>query len=228
VYNTYGLVQNNYFGKDAKMKTKYFVCLTIIVLLASGSFQFAQAELVELDLLSLGCPSTFNYNQSGWTHNFDLGVQFSDIQHVYMDWEGEITAALIQDTHPVTHEPIGDPHPIDVGLGAHIDKPFDWRYTNTWAGESTYPNPEQFNELSEFINGDLPLSELYDGQGFLGVGYNEYIILNGYYIGGGTIELSELKLVIDGTIIPEPSTLCLYSCYFGISFVKTKLRNKGI
>lgn len=199
------------------MKTKYFVCLPFIVLLASGSFQFAQAELVELDLLSLGCPTTLNYDQSGWTYNFDLGVQFLDIQHVYMDWEGEITAGLVKSNY------LPDPYPEDVGLGAHIENPPDWRYTIIWAGESTYPNPEPFDELSEFVEGYLPLSELYDGRGFLGVDYMEYIILDGYYIEDGNIELTELKLVVDGTVVPEPGTFILFCLGTGIFITRKRI-----
>ncbi|MBN1844921.1 MAG: PEP-CTERM sorting domain-containing protein [Sedimentisphaerales bacterium] len=204
------------------MKTKKYACLSCIILLACGPFQFAQAELVELDLLSLGCPTTLNDDQSGWTCNFDLAVQFSDIQHVYMDWKGNITAGLVQYTD-ATYEPIGDPHPIDAGLGAHIENPPAWRYTNIWCGESTYPDPEPFGELSEFVDGDLPFSELYDGQGLLGVGYTEYIILDAYYIDGGSIELTKLKLVVDGSIVPEPGMFVLLC--LGAGFIKIR---KGI
>jgi len=198
------------------MKTKYFICLSVVVLLLSGLFQFTQAALVKLDLLSLGCPTTLNRDQSGWTYEFDLGVQFTEIQNVYMDWSGEITAGLVK------RNDLLDPYPEDVGLGAQIEKPFDWRYTSIWAGETLYPNPEPFNKISEFIYGSMPWSELYDGQGLIGIAYKEYIILDGYYIEGGTIELSELKLVVDGTIVPEPGMFVLLC--IGTSIIKTRKR----
>jgi hypothetical protein len=73
---------------------------------------FAYADTVQLDLFSVGCPSLFDPNHS-WSSNIDLGVQFSRIDSVYMDWAGGITAGLA-----VNYDDPDNPFPLDVGIGA--------------------------------------------------------------------------------------------------------------
>lgn len=163
----------------------------------------AQADLVELDLLSLGCPSEFDFQSSPWSYNFDLGVQFSSIDHVYMDWSGEITGGLFT----YLGNPNG-PQPANVSITAKLGSyPSYYRQSSHWSGKSTYPNPEAFNALSEFLKGDMPLSELFDGQETIEISYDETLDELGdyWFVEHGSISLNKVNLVIDGTIIPEPS-----------------------
>jgi len=165
----------------------------------------------------MGCPNHFDRDISPWSSTFDLGVIFSEIHHVYMDWSGEITSGLaIRYSNP------DEPFPKDVGLSSYLGEPFNWRYADIWGGETFYPNTESFNELVEFIHGSMSWSELYDGQGKIIIDYEEYIMISGEYIEGGTIYLNEIYLVIDGDIIPEPTSLLLIIMCGGILRYKTR------
>jgi hypothetical protein len=197
------------------MKTKVFI--TFLFLLAGGGV--AGADIVELDLFSLGCPTNFDSNSHSWSSEFDLGVQFSEITSVYIDWSGEITAGLaVEVDNP------DDPFPIDVGVFSSLGIPFDGHLTDAlWGGEETYPAPESFSCLSEFLNGSDPFSYLYDGQSVITIDYTEKIFWFGsdiIYIEHGSVVLNSAKLVVEGTIIPEPSTIVFLG--FGILGIKIK------
>ena len=182
----------------------------ILVLLTAGN---VRATIIELPL---DCAGTYSFNDL-WAINFDLGVEFTDIAHVYIDWEGEITAGLAirYDNPEVTF-------PMNVGLTAVIERPFPWRHTTIWKGESTYPDSEPFDVRSEFIYGTMPWSELYDGKAELRIGYIQVLMMNGEYIEPGLISLNNANLVIDGTMIPEPVTITLLS----MGLVGIRLRRK--
>jgi len=175
-----------------------------------------QADLVELDLLALGCPTVHDFDTPQWSYDFDLGVQFSNIQHVYMDWSGEITGGMA--------ERIGnpDPFPAPVYIEAAIGSPFNWRHTDIDGGLATYPDPELFDAKTEFIYGTMPWSELFDGKHDIKLSYHEYILLDGRYVEHGSVSLTKAKLVVEGTIIPEPSSF-LIICLGGL-ILKTKRR----
>ena len=65
--------------------------------------------------LTLDCAGDYSLGDT-WSANFNLGVTFSDISHVYIDWEGEITAGrAIYYTKP------DEPFPQRVGLFAAIE-----------------------------------------------------------------------------------------------------------
>lgn len=100
-----------------------FLTLAIIVCPALG-------ESVQLDLFTLGCPTLFDPNHS-WSSDIDLGVQFTQIDYVYIDWAGEIAAGLAVDN--------GDPdnpHPADVAIAASL-RSNPWpRATNVWGGSN--------------------------------------------------------------------------------------------
>jgi hypothetical protein len=70
----------------------------IVLLLAVG----ALGDTVELPLT--GSAGFYDISTPAWTMDFDLGVTFSEISHVYIDWSGEINAGLRQG--------INDPEPI--------------------------------------------------------------------------------------------------------------------
>ena len=200
------------------MKTKNVIHLLILLLPILSSFQFAQAELVELDLLSLGCPTHFDRDVSPWSTNFDLGVQFYEIHHVYMDWSGDITGGLA-----ISYFNPNDPFPKDVGIGANLGMNPKIRGFTNWGGEVAYPNPESFDLLSEVeLIPPSTWNDFLDGKGSLIIGYEEYIIAHGSYIEGGSVNLDKLILTIDAEIIPEPATCLLLS--FGILYKLWKIR----
>ena len=162
----------------------------------------AKADIVQLPLDSAG---VYDFNTPAWVLEFDLGVTFTDISHVYMDWSGEITGALARD-YP-------DPDnifAIDVAIGSYLGSAPNWRHTDFWAGAASYPDAEPFDDLSEFeLLGGSTWSALLDGQGTILIHYTEAIIGEGYYREHGFVDLASATLVVDGSIIPEPSTLFL-------------------
>jgi len=182
-----------------------------------GRYQ-ARAELVELPL---DCAGTYDIDNPYWTSDFDLGVTFTEIFHVYIDWAGEITGGLAIDPHAPD-----DPFPVDAGLLAVIGKPLIWRHTEVWGGETTYPNPEPFATQSEFQEGTMPWSKLFHGQGTITIEYTE-LIIPGSYIEHGSVLLNEATLLVDGTVVPEPSMLLFLAvgaCGLARSFGGGKVR----
>lgn len=159
----------------------------------------AGADTVELDLFTLGCPSTYDHNSPSWTSDFDLGVTFSQIDHVYMDWSGEITAGLAID-----YSDPCNPFPLDVAISSYLDMPVH-ALSSMWGGEANYPAPEPFDSQSDFrIWGSW--SGLLDGQGTIWLFYEGLIISEGDYIESGSIVLDRANLIVEG-VIPEPLTL---------------------
>ncbi len=170
----------------------------LVFIIGTGAF----GDTVELPL---NCTGTYDINTPYWMSNFDLGVTFSEISHVYIDWSGEITAGrAIYYTDPC------NPFPQEVGIYASLgDNPYS-RYVPVLGGEQTYPAPEPFNCVSEFrLIGSSTWSDLLDGQGAIRVQYTEVIMMNGSYIEHGSVVLDSAQLVFDGTVVPEPATLAL-------------------
>lgn len=172
--------------------------IAAVILLAMSSL--ASADIVELDLFDLGCQELYDFNSPSWTTDFDLGITFTEISNVYIDWSGEITAGLAV-------EGGSDPFPLDVGIGAYLEKPPNWRHTILGGGEETYPHPEPFDNWSEFQYGGMPWSELFDGQGTITIEYQEPVSPDVSYVQHGSIVLDSAILVVDGVVVPEPTTL---------------------
>lgn len=186
------------------MRKKMSKIVQIIVFIVAVTSASAGADIVELDLFTLGCPSTYDYDSPYWTSDFDLGVTFTEIFHVYIDWSGEITGGLaVDDSNP------DEPFPIDVGIGAYLESPPNWRHTTRWGGAATHPDAEVFDVQSEFVYGTMPWSELFDGEGTITIEYKELVILNGTYVESGSVFLNSATLVVDGTIVPEPASILL-------------------
>lgn len=206
-------------GVNVMKKVIILVGTCILVLIPSQT----QASLVELNLLSLGCPQEFPGSWNSWESDFDLGVTFSDIFHVHIDWAGEITGGLFQQTDPFTFEPIGDPIQVNEGIFISLGYNPHKRRVIQWGGALTYPYPEPFDSLLEI---ELPTattwSDLLDGQGDVEIGYYDVIPLNGHYIKHGEIFLDEATLIIEGTVIPEPATFLLLTIGLVGIFSKNK------
>jgi hypothetical protein len=154
--------------------------------------------------LPLNCTGTYDINTPYWTTDFDLGVTFSEISHVYIDWSGEITAGLaIYYTDPC------NPFPLEVGIRSAFSFPF--RYVEVWGGEEIYPSSEPFDFLSEIKPSTW--SDLLDGQGSISIQYQEVVwpfeLYGGEYIKHGSVILDDATLIVEGTVIPEPATTFL-------------------
>jgi hypothetical protein len=180
--------------------------ITIIAIMVLGLAGSSRAVIVELDLLSLGCPTEFT-SGSSWQTDFDLGVEFIEITNVYMDWSGGITAGLAIDSY---HR--DEPFPLDVAISAYLDMPID-AGTSVWGGEATYPAPEPFDRQSDFeLFGLGTWSGLLDGQAKIWVYYEGLVFADfgGRYIESGSISLDRAVLAVDGVIVPEPASLLLF------------------
>jgi hypothetical protein len=184
-----------------------------LILLAGSSL--VSADIVELPL---DCAGVYDSNTPAWTLNFDLGISFTDMSHVYIDWSGDITGALARD-----YPNPDNIFPIDVAIGSYLGSAPNWRHTDFWAGEATYPAPQLLDARSEFFYGSMPWSELFDGQGKITIEYLEAII-PGSYIEHGSVDLTSATLVVDGTVVPEPATLFLLA--IGTVCLQAKYRKK--
>jgi hypothetical protein len=152
--------------------------------------------------LPLNCEGTYDINTPYWTTDFDLGVTFSEISHVYVDWAGGITAGLaVRYTDPCNL------FPLEVGIRAAFSFPF--RYVAVWGGEESYHSPELFDSLFEIKSSTW--SDLLDGQGTINIQFEELIMTNGRYIKDGSVMLNDATLVVEGTIVPEPTSLLLFA-----------------
>ncbi|MBN2019275.1 MAG: PEP-CTERM sorting domain-containing protein [Sedimentisphaerales bacterium] len=179
----------------------------IMLALAVG----ASGDTVELPL---NCAGFYDVNTPAWTYDFDLGVTFSEITNVYIDWSGEINGALVGSFYNP-----GNTYPLDIGIKAYLDL---WGSIEVYGGEETYPAPEPFAQTSTFRISQTSISELYDGKGTIMI-YSTYPRLtDDIYIEYGSIMLNNATLIVEGTIIPEPSTLVL----IGLGFIQVIRRRR--
>ena len=207
----FGALQLGRMKGKAMKKQIFFLAAAIILFIGNNLPANVTIEL------PLDCAGT--YPGTSWSVDFDLGVEFTDISHVYIDWSGEITAAkAVYSNNP------NDPFPIDVGIHAHIGNPPNWKHTEYWGGVSTYPNPQAFDIKSEFIYGKMPWSEIYDGKGIITIYYTQPIIMDGYIVELGSVTLNNATLIIDGTLVPEPMTVLFLA--MGTLGLRLRRRNK--
>jgi len=200
------------------MKNSMIGAVGVILLVLSAG---ATGEVVSLPL---NCSGFYDINTPAWTYDFDLGVTFSDITNVSIDWSGEITAGLAVQLNPQTFEPIGDPFPNRAGVYSSFYLPF--RSNKVLGGAITYPNSESFDTLSE-ISG-IDWSDLLDGQGNINIGFTYYgsgvISLYTGWLEFGNVNLNDATLLVEGTIVPEPATLLFLS--LGIFWIRAKRREQ--
>ena len=197
-------------------KRKFVIALGLVLNLSM--FGVSRATLVELPLDCAGIYDRDNY----WETNFNLGVEFTDISHVYIDCEGEIIGGrAIKYINP------NNPFTVDVGIYASLGFNPSLRRITLWGGSEKYPDPEPFDCTIEFeLYGGSTWSDLLDGKGTIRVGYTELIISDGTYIESGKIDLDNIKLVLEGTEIPEPSSIILLS--LGVGCLRIRIRKRYI
>ena len=188
------------------MRTLISIIGFLVLVLGTGVF----GDTVELPL---NCAGTYGFN-SYWQTNFDLGVTFSEISHVYIDWSGEITAGLaVNYTDPC------NPFPLEVGINAYLGANPWPRLTEVWGGGQTYPSPEPFDTISRFsLSQTSSWSDLLDGQGNIRISHVSAVRAlwehSWYYIDYGSVMLDDSTLIVEGTVTPEPASLLLLGAGF--------------
>ena len=185
------------------MKNTLVMGLVGLFLCAFAGVDGAFAEIVELPLN--GCEGTYTVSTPAWTMDFDLGVEFSEISRVYIDWSGEISAGLSQ----------GYPDPLPyygqlvAGIGPIPGE--GWlRSASVWGGVSTYPSPEPFDVSSEFFfyQPGVTWDSFLDGKERITI-FIPSIMGDPPPISQGSVVLNNATLIVDGSIIPEPATFVL-------------------
>ena len=168
----------------------------VLVLCWAGN---VRATIVELPL---DCAGTYCIGYS-WEADFDLGVEFTDISSVSIEWSGEITGGRsVYTSNP------NDPFPVDVGLLAHFGKNPMTRSVKITGGAISYPDPEPFNCISDVtLYGNTTWSDLLDGKGHIKMYYINSVIIDGYSIEYGSVLINNATLIVDGTLVPEPATI---------------------
>jgi len=180
-----------------KAKVKAWLLMVVIILSAFVAQYEVNADFFEIPL---ACEGEYTLEQT-WTTDFDLGVTFTEISNIYIDWSGSIRAEFVENL--VT----GDRFPMDAQFIADL---YDLVTNNFYCraslqtGAATYPNPEPFDLQSTFSNGGW--SMLLDGQGTIEIGFWG-VFRPGTYI---TIEepngeLASATLVIEGITFIELS-----------------------
>ena len=168
----------------------------------------------------LNCAGTYDIDTPVWETNFDLGFEFLEISHVYIDWDGDITGG-----QAVYYSDPDNPFPIDVGIYASLGSNPNLRRVTLWGGSNNYPNPESFDCVTEFeLIGGSTWSDLLDGKGTITIGYTELILTNARYIESGNVDLNNTTLVFEGTEIPEPTSIFFLS--LGISGLRIRFGKK--
>lgn len=101
----------------------------------------AGAGIIQLDLFSLGCPTVFSSNSPSWQTDLNLGVTFSQISKVYINWSGTIVAEKVYPSAtPETTLPVNGKFIVRLD-GANAN------YIS--AGAATYPSPESFESQTQ-------------------------------------------------------------------------------
>jgi len=122
----------------------------------------AEGAIVEL---ALPCAGRYDWQTPSCTVDFDLGVQFSEISRVYIEWSGEMMGWLVTDMVTPAYRP---PYPINMQVFFDLGSNPTIRGGTVKGGRITYPEPEQFDGLIEMTLPDgSTWSDLLDGTGQL-------------------------------------------------------------
>lgn len=172
-----------------------------ILLLTVG---VAKGAIIEFPL---NCEGEYIYGDT-WTADVDFGVEFAEISNVYIDWSGEITAS--QDMFVlVAYQFVASLYEFD---------PHDYfSQASVRGGVATYPDPEPFSLPSTFTDEDWTL--LLDGQSSIQIWFGDTPHA-GSGGAGGSGTLNQSKLIVEGVVVPEPTTVLLLSC--GLFWIRKK------
>jgi len=181
------------------MKNSIIGAVGVILLVLSAG---ATGEVVSLPL---NCAGTYEIYSTAWSYDFDFGVTFSQITNVYIDWSGEATANLYY------LDGRTDPKGSVIGAAIELSYP-QYADVTIGGGMSTYPDPEPFNEISEFQLDGGSWANILDGRGIIRIGYSMPIMPGiGYFVEYGSVVLNDSTLIVEGTVVPEPATIFLMS-----------------
>ena len=175
------------------------------------------AALIECNLNSIG---PYVENQV-WTADFDLGVAFTEISSVYIDFCGSIHASAYRwlPSGPVvsveSYDAYFKPQLYELGSATPLGSAY------LYGGQSTYPAPEVFDTQLPFAVSDF--SPLLDGIGTIEIGFHptyplETVLMEKIEDAFGHIDCA--TLVFDGTVVPEPATVLLLA--FGALTLRKK------
>ena len=172
-----------------------FIGVGVLVLLAGAGT--VRGELVEVPL---DCAGHYEWLDT-WTTELDLGVEFSQIDNVYIDWFGEIRAELVEGFS-------GGELAIDGMFMVDLyDGDIAFGMARVVGGKATYSYPEAFSEETGFEY--LNYVRLLDGQARI-----EIRLLSQNDLGLATLEypfgdLFGASLFIEGQIVPEPTVVLI-------------------
>ncbi|MHC4364061.1 MAG: PEP-CTERM sorting domain-containing protein [Planctomycetota bacterium] len=178
---------------------------------------------VKTNAALIGC----NLNSTGpyaenqvWTADFDLGVAFTEISSVYIDFCGSIGASAYMwlPSGPVeSYDAYFKPQLYELGSGTPLGSAY------LYGGQGTYPAPEAFDTQLPLAVSDF--SPLLDGIGTIKIGFHptypmETVLMEKVEDAFGHIDCA--TLVFDGTVVPEPTTVLLLA--FGALALRKKHR----
>jgi hypothetical protein len=189
---------------------KYSLQIMVLSLLCT----LASAETVRLDLKTISCPDVLSgTGVGGWGADFNLGVQFSAIERVSIEWSGSIKGNLLH--FVIASPPYSQPWDLFATATLHSshESPFWQAGTGINGGQDTYPAWEPFDRIQDFRPSWLSPNwdDLMDGRSriSLSIGIGDAYLAQPDRVELGAIQFSKAILVVEGTIVPEPITLAL-------------------
>ncbi len=174
----------------------------LVLVLGSGTF----GDTVELPL---DCSGTYDIDTPLWTTDFDLGITFSKITNIYINWSGTIIAEVAYETHNPDNTFLLDGV---FWVGLYESNPnYAFCTAEVQKGVDTYPAPEPFDLMTVIADTDDDLTSLLDGKGSVEIGFFK----SPRYGYTSTLvdpigHLNSATLIFDGAVIPEPATILLF------------------
>ena len=154
----------------------------------------ADATIIEVPL---DCAGGYSLSDT-WTGAFDAGVSFTEVAAVYIAWSGEMEGAETMNAGVIDTQFVAslyESQPEDY---------FGRAYTQ--GGADTYPNPWQFEVVTPFSDGSW--NAVLDGKANIHLWYGETThVLGDPILSTPTGTIFSASLLIDGTPVPEPTTL---------------------
>ncbi|MBN1435956.1 MAG: PEP-CTERM sorting domain-containing protein [Sedimentisphaerales bacterium] len=181
------------------MKNMFLILMLLLLITA-------QSALANTYPYPLNCAGTYDENSDVWEHDFDLGVTFTEITQVSIQWSGEATAGIF-----IYNNPPGEVLVDSEMLATLVLNP-GFATAVAGAGVAEYPDPEQFSCESIFT-GLSPdeIATLLDGTGKIIIERNLIVtsIGGGSYLSHGEVSLNDATLIIEGTLVPEPTGMLM-------------------
>ena len=157
----------------------------------------------------VGCEGTYHtgMESDSWTSTVDLGVTFSEITSVSIDWSGQMYGGL-----KIEYGSNGqDFVPASVTFSASLSASPVNALADIGGGDSTYPNPENFDCITSFsLWFDSTWDQWLDGIGDVNLAPS--MISPTTIVEFGYVELYDATLIFEGTVIPEPMLTLLLVC----------------